>query len=384
MKKVIVLGSTGSVGCNMLRVIEANPDEFKVVGLSAHHDIDLFHAQIKKFQPEVAAIGGRIGLEELKDKLGSDSKIKIKTGLDGLADTAAWPSGDLLAGAIVGASGLRPVLKAIKSGKNIALANKEPLVMAGHIIMEQARQNNVAIIPVDSEHSAIFQCLLGRDRKDIQRILLTASGGALRNFSPQALARVTPEQALNHPRWNMGQKITIDSATMINKGLEVIEATVLFGVDIDKVEIVIHPEAIVHSMVEFIDGSVMAQLGQTDMRGPIQYALTYPDSLPSPLEPLDLTKIGQLNFEAPDMKKYPGIELCYQAGRTGGTILSVLNAANEEAVESFLAEKIKFTDIVRLVKEVMDQHTTVKDPSLDDILAADKWAREEFRKRSNY
>jgi len=378
LKKIIILGSTGSVGGNALRVVQAHPDEFKVVGLSAHHDIDLFCEQIKKFGPEVVAVGGQISADGLREILGPDSKVKIETGTEGLCRTAAWPSGDLVVTAVVGASGLMPVLKAIESGKDIAIANKEPLVMAGRIITQKAREKGVQIIPVDSEHSAIFQCLLGRDRKDVRRILLTSSGGPFRNTPISDIENITPQQALNHPRWKMGPKITIDSSTMFNKGLEVIEATILFEVDIDKIQIVGHPEAIIHSMVEFVDGSVMAQLGPTDMRLPIQYALTYPASLPSELTPLDFVKLGQLNFAAPDMDKFPAIGLCYSAARADGTMPAVLNAANEEAVECFLSEKIKFTAIAGLVKQVMDKHAVVKDASLEDILEADKWARKEF------
>ncbi|OIO79025.1 MAG: 1-deoxy-D-xylulose-5-phosphate reductoisomerase [Candidatus Omnitrophica bacterium CG12_big_fil_rev_8_21_14_0_65_43_15] len=355
MKNLVILGSTGSIGQNALDVVRRFKKRFKVLGLSANNNTDLLAAQAKEFKPEFVVA---------KD---SDALIRL----------AGHKKADIVLMAISGSAALRPLIAAIDAGKKIALANKEALVAAGGIVMKRAKASGARIIPVDSEHSAVFQCIEGAKKSDIKNIFLTATGGPLKDTPAAKMRFVSPKQAIRHPRWSMGKKISVDSATMMNKGLEVIEANWLFGVDIDNIKIIVHPEAVVHSMVEFNDGSVIAQMGATDMRLPIQYALLYPERIASGLNGIDLAAIKKLNFLAPDFKKFPCIKLAYEAAKTGGTMPAVLNAANEELVAMFLDSNIRLTDIAKGVAKVMNKHKTVKNPGLTDILKSDKWAREE-------
>lgn len=373
-RKIVVLGSTGSVGINTLRVVESLGDRFQIIGLTARKNINLLEKQIKKFHPKIVALADKKSAQELYGRFKS---IRILSGQEGVIEVARLKEADLVVSAIVGASGLIPTLEAIKAKKTLALANKEALVMAGEIVMQEIHKRRVGILPVDSEHSAIFQCLKGERKEDVSRIILTASGGPFLNFSLKRLKLVTPQEALKHPAWEMGKKITIDSATLMNKGLEVIEAHHLFGIDIDRIEVVIHREAIVHSLVEFVDGAMLAHLGTPDMRLPIQCALTYPERLPTPLEKLDLTKIRRLTFQKPDTRKFPCLKLAYEAARIGGTAPAVLNATNEIAVSLFLKKKIGFMEIPRMIKKVLNGHKPIKNPALSEILKADAWAREE-------
>ena len=386
MKKVAILGSTGSIGLNTLDVLDhILSTEFEVCGLSAKENLDLLDSQILKYKPEVACLIDEKKAGELREKV-KDCEVEIFSGQEGLVRVAAHKEADVVVTAVVGAAGLIPTLEAIKRGKRIALANKETLVMAGEIIIREAKKSGSEILPVDSEHSAIFQCLEGRDPAQIKRIILTASGGPFRDRKD--LSTITPKEAMAHPTWKMGDKISIDSATLMNKGLEVIEACYLFGLPPSRISVLIHPQSIIHSMVEFTDGSYLAQLGIADMRIPIAYALTYPRRFPNELEELDLVRIGNLTFEAPDKDRFPCLGLAYQAVEAGGTMPAVLNAANEVAVEYFLKEKIGFLDIPKIVQEVMKRHK--KSPALDsdrgegnsleEILAADAWVREEARK----
>lgn len=379
MKNISILGSTGSIGIQALQVIRSLKSEFKIVGLAAKSNVDIIERQIEEFRPKIVALEDESSAEILRSKLNS-KEVKIVSGKEGIVQVATEPSADIVLSAIVGIAGLVPTLEAIKSGKNIALSNKESLVTAGHIIMKEAYNNAVTIFPVDGEHSAILQCLDGcKNRNNIRRLILTASGGPFRNKSYADLANVTPEQALAHPNWRMGKKITIDSATLMNKGFEVIEAHWLFDIDISKIDVIIHTESIVHSMVEFNDGSIIAQLGITDMRLPIQLALTYPERVNSFLPRLDLTKVKQLNFQDVDMEKFPCLKYAYDAGKIGGTLPVVVNGADEVAVEAFLNHKIGFLEISEIIKETMDAHRkdgVKQDPSLDDILSKDLWSRE--------
>ena len=372
MKKIIVFGSTGSIGENTLDVVRKNKNSISICGLSTKKNIELLQKQIDEFCPSAVSVWDKNKAEELKKKVGN--KVKVYTGLEGLL-TLANMQADLIVSALVGAVGLRPLLEAIKSGKNIALANKEVLVMAGAALMTEAVKSGVSIIPVDSEHSALMQCLWKRDSKEIKRIFLTASGGPFYNKQTIDLNNISPEEALAHPTWQMGQKVTIDSATLLNKGFEVIEASVLFGISMDKIEVVIHPESIVHAMVEFIDGSVTALMHIPDMRVPIQYALSWPHRWTGDYGTLDLTRLGSLRFSKPDMQKFPALNLAYKAGKIGGTMPVVLSAADEVCVEYFLANKIKFMDIISIIKNVMDKHDIIIRPSLEDIFNADEWAR---------
>ncbi|MEN6621362.1 MAG: 1-deoxy-D-xylulose-5-phosphate reductoisomerase [Smithella sp.] len=375
MKKITVLGSTGSIGVNALDVIEKNPRQFKVVALAAGNNLKLLQKQIEKFRPQIVAIAEKDKVNELRDSLPSRIKTEIAAGAEGLKEVASNPGADIVISAISGAAGLIPTLAAIDAKKDIALANKETMVMAGEIVTKKAKRKGVKILPVDSEHSAIFQCLQGQKKKNINKIILTASGGPFFNYNKSDLEKVTLDQALKHPNWKMGKKITIDSASMMNKGLEVIEAKWLFGLEISKIEILIHPQSIVHSMVEFTDGCVLAQLGIPDMRTPIAYALTYPERMKNHLPLLDLVKIKNLEFHQPDMKKFPCLQLAYEAGICGGTMPAVLNAANEIAVGAFLGREIKFIDLPGIIDKVLNMHKSVKEPSLGDILHADEWAR---------
>jgi 1-deoxy-D-xylulose-5-phosphate reductoisomerase len=368
IKQVAVLGSTGSIGRQTLEVISALPHRFSIIGLAAGHNTDLLAEQISQFKPKFVYSQDKTSLTSAKYEVLS------------LEEIASHPQVDIVVMATSGKWGLKPTLAAVRDGKRIALANKEALVMAGEIITREAKLNKAQIIPVDSEHSAIFQCLEGEKQK-AARIILTASGGPFLGYSPTQLAKVTPEQALKHPSWRMGQKVTIDSATLMNKGLEVIEARWLFDMPFDDIKILIHPQSIIHSMVEFADGSVKAQLSQPDMRLPIQYALSYPERLANPNLPrLDWKNIKELNFEPPDFDRFPCPKLAIEAGKEGGTYPAVLCAADETAVELFLSKRIKFTDIPHLVRQALAEHQATTHPTLEEILAADSQAREKVGK----
>jgi 1-deoxy-D-xylulose-5-phosphate reductoisomerase len=376
-KKIAILGSTGSIGRSTLQVVDKLSPAFQVVGLTAHQNYRELARQIKVFRPKMAAIMDEKFFAPLK-KLVPGKGTELLAGPEGVVAVAGESGAPLVLSAIVGAAGLRPTLTAVQKGKDIALANKETLVMAGEVVAREAKKSGSKILPVDSEHCAVFQCLAGsRDAGEIHKILLTASGGPFRCLDQKHFPKITLKQALNHPTWRMGPKITIDSATLMNKGLEVIEAHYLFGVPYEKIDIVIHPESIIHSMVEYIDGSVLAQLGTTDMQIPIQYALTYPARAKAPVKRLDLAGIGQLHFEAPDRGKFPCVDLAYAAGKKGGTTPAVLNAANEVAVDLFLKGKISFVQIPRIIAKVLGKHRPLTNGNLDGILNADRWAREE-------
>ncbi|WP_218079329.1 1-deoxy-D-xylulose-5-phosphate reductoisomerase [Anthocerotibacter panamensis] len=378
MKKLTLLGSTGSIGTQTLQIVEAYPDRFQVVGLTAQRNMTLLAGQVRQFHPEIVAVGGEAERAELLELLaGYAAPPDIRVAAQGVVEVAAHGDAQVVVSGVVGVAGLLPTLAAIEAGKDIALANKETLVAAGPVVMPRIQVKGVHLLPVDSEHSAIFQCLQGG--KELNRILLTASGGAFRDWPVERMKTATVKDALKHPNWVMGRKITIDSATLMNKGLEVIEAHYLFGLDYEQIEIIIHPESIVHSLVEWADTSVLAQLGWPDMRLPILYALSWPERIPTPWRPLDLVKIGTLNFKAPDHEKYPCMRLAYQVGRVGGTLPAVLNAANEAVVELFLNEQISFADIPRLLALTCEAHPTVSAPALADILEADRWAREQVQ-----
>jgi 1-deoxy-D-xylulose-5-phosphate reductoisomerase len=378
MKKITILGSTGSIGKSALDIIEKNPGKFKVVALAAGENLDEIKRQIEKFHPLIVSVNNKEKAFKLKETIRSD--IEILYGAEGVKNVASFFDADLVVSAISGAAGLMPTLAAIKAGKNIALANKETMVIAGDIVTKMSRKNGVKILPVDSEHSAIFQCLEGQSRSFLKRVILTASGGPFLNLSKRELKNVKPNQALCHPKWKMGKKITIDSASLMNKGLEVIEAKWMFGVEFDKIDVLIHPQSIVHSMVEFIDGSVTAQMGIPDMRIPIAYALSYPERIENNLPRLNFIQANNLQFYKPDTKKFRCLQLAYKAGIKGGTYPAVLNAANEVAVEAYMGEKIKFTDIPGVIEKILNAHDSVKEPSLEEIMQADSWARVEARK----
>jgi 1-deoxy-D-xylulose-5-phosphate reductoisomerase len=373
-KRVVILGSTGSIGESALKVARDLPERMEVVGLAAGRSAESLLAQAAEFKPRAVALYDEAGLPALRDRL--PAGIACHGGEEGLIKLATLPEADLVLIAIVGTAGLAPALAAIKAGKAIAVASKEILVMAGEEVTREAARHNVPILPVDSEHNAIFQCLVGEPSRHVRRLILTASGGPFRQTPAADLAQVTVAQALKHPTWSMGRKITIDSATLFNKGLEMIEARWLFGVPMEQVEVVVHPQSIVHSLVEFVDGSQLAQLSHSDMCFPIQYAVTYPDRLANRLRPLNLAEVGALHFEAPDPVRFPALRLARQAGMTGGTLPAVLNAANEIAVPAFLDGKIPFPAIWETVEQVMQSHRTVEHPHLDAILQADAWARE--------
>lgn len=375
MKKLSILGSTGSIGQSTLDVIRRNPDAFDVIGLAEGHDPAMLVKQIEEFKPSFVSVRDEGCAKELKGQLEGNCP-EITFGIDGACQVAAMNDADLVVSAIVGAIGIRPTLAAIEKGTTVALANKETLVAAGEFVMKRAREKNVALLPIDSEHSAIFQSLVGHQRAGIARLILTASGGPFRTTPKEELEQVTVEQALNHPRWSMGAKITVDSASLMNKGLEVIEARWLFDMPASKVDVVVHPQSIVHSLVEYVDGCVVAELGEPDMRAPISYALSYPDRLPSGVGKLELDKIGTLTFEKPDFGKFPALQLAYDALDAGGTMPATMNAANEVAVAAFLDGKIKFLDIPRLVKSTMEKHSPTSYATVEDIIATDKRARE--------
>jgi len=378
MKKGIsILGSTGSIGRQTLEVVAAFPSSFRVVGLAAKDEVDLIVEQIKKFNPSIVSVVSENVKSKVEEKLGSD-KVKILAGEEGLLAVATIAEAKLLVVAIPGALTLVPVIESIRAGKDIALATKEVLVAGGEIFMEEVKTAKVKVFPIDSEHSAVAQCLVGEKTEKIKKIILTASGGPFLKTPLEKLAKITAKEALAHPTWKMGPKITIDSATLMNKGFEVLEAHYLFGLDYSQIEVVVHPQSIIHSMVEFIDGSIKAQLSSPDMRIPIQYALFGLERSSNLWAKTDLAKIGTLTFEKPDREKFPCLEFAYQAGRRGGTLPAVLNAANEEAVNLFLKGKISFLDIALKIRQVTDSHPNIEKPSLDQILEADSWARGQF------
>jgi len=373
MKRVILLGSSGSIGESTCKVARALPEKMKIVGLAVAKSTDRLLEQAQEFGVKALAVSDVQAAENVKNRL--PSGVKFYSGPDGLTKMVEETQADMVLVAIVGTAGLAPALAALQSGKDLAVASKEILVLAGSAVMAEAKKRGKQILPVDSEHNAIFQCLQGANGKEVRKVILTASGGPFRQSSSQEMEKVTVAQALKHPTWSMGKKITIDSATMFNKGLEMIEAHWLFGVPMSRVDVVVHPQSIVHSMVEFIDGSVLAQLSVTDMCFPIQYAVTYPERMPSGLPPLDLAKLGNLSFEAPDEKRFPALRLAREAGEAGGTLPGVFNAANEVAVEAFLEGRISFPRIWGMVESVMQEHRTEKNPNLESIVAADQWAR---------
>ena len=369
MKKIAILGSTGSIGTQTLDVVRANKD-IEVLGISAGRNIAKLEEQIREFSPKLAAVWDEKAAEDLAQKI-QDTDTKVVSGLDGLLELAAMPETEILVTAIVGMLGIRPTIEAIRAGKDIALANKETLVTAGHLIMPMAKEYGVKILPVDSEHSAIFQALNGEDSKEIHKLLITASGGPFRGRKRDDLEKVTLEDTLKHPNWVMGQKITVDSATLVNKGLEVMEAKWLFGVDLDHIQVVVQPQSVIHSMVEFEDGGIIAQLGTPDMRLPIQYALYYPHRRYLAGDRLDFAKLGQITFEEPDMETFLGLPMAIRASREGGSMPTVFNAANELAVKKFLHREIRFLDIYDIIGQAMERHKKIEYPELEDILAVE-------------
>jgi len=376
MKRITILGSTGSVGRNALEIVSNHRDRFRVVALTAGKNVDLIEEQIKSFSPEVIAVADEAAAKELRRRIGKHaSSLKILSGHDGVAEAASYGGSDFVLSAIVGAAGLMPTISAIRSGKTIGLANKEALVMAGKIVTEEAKKFRVKILPVDSEHSAIFQCIEGHKNSDIRKIILTASGGPFAGKGMSELNDIKPEDALRHPSWQMGEKITIDSATLMNKGFEMIEAHYLFNISPEKIDVLIHPQSIVHSIVEFHDRSCIAQLSIPDMKGPIAYALSYPERLENVMQGLDLDRIESLIFKKPDNKCFPCLSYAYMAMESKGTMPSVLNAANEVAVDAFLKGMIRFIDIPRIIRETMEAHVVMPDTELSVVLEADTWAR---------
>jgi 1-deoxy-D-xylulose-5-phosphate reductoisomerase len=376
LKRLAILGSTGSIGRNVLDVVRQFPERFQIVGLAAGRNLPLLAEQIRDFRPAVVSVQDRELAGELSRLLASDNPVRVFPGIAGAQEVAAGTQADLVVSAMVGAVGLEPTLTAIREGIAVALANKETLVTAGALVMDAARQHNVPIIPIDSEHSAIFQAIQGNQAKDIRRLWITASGGPFLRKTREELASVTAAEALKHPNWNMGPKITIDSATLMNKGLEVIEASVLFNLPPHRIEVHVHPQSIIHSLVEYIDGSVIGQLGIPDMRVPISYALAYPERLPLNLPPLDLFQVGRLDFEPPDLERFPCLGLAFQALEEGGDMPAVLNAANEVAVAAFLQGAISFPEIARLISQVMAAHAVQPLTSLEQVLAVDRRARQ--------
>ncbi len=376
MKNISILGSTGSIGRNTIEVVRRHRDKFKIIGLSAKSNIELLLKQIEELKPEIVAVGDEETARTLRKKV----NVEVLSGTEGLIAVATHEKTDFVLSAIVGAAGLIPTLSAIKLGKTIGLANKEALVIAGNIVTEEAKKHSARIIPVDSEHSAIFQCLENRRTSEVRRIILTASGGPFRGRSKKELQEVKAEDALRHPNWKMGAKITVDSATLMNKGLEVIEAHWLFCLPPEKIEVLIHPESIIHSMAEFSDGTILAQLSRPDMKAPIAYALSYPERLSDVVEPLDFNSLRSLTFEPPDREVFPCLDLAFTALKEEGTFPAVLNAANEVAVEAFLKEKIGFNDIPLLIKKILDKHQKRPCNTIEDVLEADAWARRETGK----
>lgn len=378
MKKISILGSTGSIGVNTLDVVERYPERFEIVSLAAGSNVEVFARQIRKFKPRLASIFDPAKVKPLREML-NGHPVELVSGEEGSIKVAVLEEADTVVSGIVGGAGLVPTFAALRAGKHVALANKETLVIAGELVLKAAR-NGAGIVPIDSEHSAIFQALNGEKKERIKKIILTASGGPFRTWSKEKMEHVTVREALNHPNWKMGSKITIDSATLMNKGLEYIEAKWLFGLDV-QVDIIVHPQSIVHSMIEFVDTSIIAQLGIPDMRVPIAYALTYPDRFAMELPSLDLAGCSQLNFEKPDFERFPCLRLAMEALETGQTMPAVLNAANEVVVGAFLEEQISFKEIPEIIRSTMRRHESVPVRELDDVLAADHWARNEARKR---
>ncbi len=379
MKAITLLGSTGSIGTQTLDILEHNPERFRLVGIAAGNNVELLAQQIRQFKPEIAAIHNADKLPELEAAIADlDEKPQLLAGADGIVEVARYGDAEAVVTGIVGCAGLLPTIAAIEAGKDIALANKETLIAGGPVVNPLIEKHGVKLLPADSEHSAIFQCLQGIPAGGLRRIILTASGGAFRDWPVEKLSDVTVADAITHPNWSMGRKITVDSATLMNKGLEVIEAHYLFGVDYDDIEIVVHPQSIIHSAIELQDTSVLAQIGWPDMRLPLLYAISWPERVPAPLEKFDFVKSGDLTFRAPDRAKYPCMDLAYAAGRAGGSMTAVLNAANEQAVALFLEEKISFLEIPQTIEAVCDRHRNdlMATPSLEDILAVDRWARE--------
>lgn len=372
MKKIAILGSTGSIGTQTLDVVREHSDKLQVVALAAGSNKERLKEQIKEFHPKLVSLSDEKKAQELKEELAGE-QVEVVCGMEGLIEVAGADSADVVVTAVVGMMGILPTMEAIKKGKDIALANKETLVTAGHLIIPMAKEYGVSILPVDSEHSAIFQSLQGEPKAALDKILLTASGGPFRGKSAEFLETVTLEDALNHPNWSMGPKITIDSSTMVNKGLEVMEAKWLFGVDYSQIEVVIQPQSIIHSMVQYVDGAIIAQLGTPDMRVPIEYALFYPERRSLSGDRLDFSKLSQITFEKPDYKVFRGLSLAIEAGKTGGTMPTVFNAANERAVAKFLKGEIKYTDIVRSIEKCMDAHKVSAHPDLEEILATEQW-----------
>ncbi len=378
MKAITLLGSTGSIGTQTLDILESHPEDFRLVGIAAGNNVDLLAQQVRQFKPEIVAINNASKLPDLKAALADlDPQPIILAGDDGVVEVARYGDAEAVVTGIVGCAGLLPTLAAIEAGKDIALANKETLIAGGPAVLPLVEKHGVKLLPADSEHSAIFQCLQGVPDGGLRRIILTASGGAFRDWPVEKLPQVTIADALKHPNWSMGRKITVDSATLMNKGLEVIEAHYLFGKDYDDIDIVIHPQSIIHSLIELQDTSVLAQLGWPDMRLPLLYAISWPDRVYTDWEPLNLVKAGTLTFREPDHAKYPCMDLAYAAGRAGGTMTAVLNAANEKAVELFLDEKISYLEIAKVIERVCDRHRNdlVAQPVLEDILTVDQWAR---------
>lgn len=379
MKKIAILGSTGSIGTQTLEVVRENKD-IQVMALAAANNIDLLEEQIREFHPVLVAVWNEEKAKELRVRT-SDLSVKIVGGMDGLLEVAVLESTDILVTAIVGMIGIRPTIAAIEAGKDIALANKETLVTAGHIIMPLAKKHQVKILPVDSEHSAIFQALQGSQHKELKKILLTASGGPFRGKREEELMEIKAKDALKHPNWVMGQKITIDSSTMVNKGLEVMEAKWLFDVELEDIQVVVQPQSVIHSMVEFVDGAVLAQLGTPDMKLPIQYALYYPERRYLPGERVDFWELGHLDFEKPDMDTFYGLALAYQAGSVGGSMPTVYNAANELAVSQFLKGEIKYLEIIQIIEDCMKAHNVIENPTLEQILEAEQYAYDRINSR---
>ena len=376
MKHLSILGSTGSIGTQTLDIVKHNPSEFKIIGLTTNKNIELLKKQIREFKPEAVAVMD----SEKAGLLKNEVDINVYSGIDGIIKIATLSGADTVVNSLVGSAGVKPTIEAIKAKKNIALANKEALVTAGSVIMQEVKKNNVILMPIDSEHSAIFQCLNGEDTDNVEKIIITASGGPFRDYSKEQLKNIKVEDALKHPTWKMGSKITIDSATLMNKGFEVIEAHWLYNIPYKKIETVIHPQSIIHSLVEFKDNSVIAQLGLPNMKIPIQYALSYPKRFGSDSKKLDLAEIKNLSFSKPNFELFPCLKFAYDAGIAGGTLPAVLNAANEIAVYAFLENKIKFLDIQKLIKKMLQEHNIKKNPNLNEILDVDKKVKEETKR----
>ncbi|MGO9613359.1 MAG: 1-deoxy-D-xylulose-5-phosphate reductoisomerase [Dissulfurispiraceae bacterium] len=379
MKRLAILGSTGSIGNNALKIVSRYPERFKIIGLTAGKNINLLMKQIEAFKPEVIAISDKATYDKFKDSFHGSEDLEILYGVEGISMVARHPRTDIVISAIVGSAGLLPTMAAVKAGKTVALANKETLVMAGNLIMHDVGKNKATLIPVDSEHSAIFQCLRGDGKNSLKKIILTASGGPFLGRTAKALENVSPEDALQHPKWSMGKKVTIDSATLMNKGLEVIEAHYLFDLPPEQIDVLIHPQSVIHSIVEFRDGSYMAQLSRPDMKGPIAYALSYPERLQDIVEPIDWEKLSGLTFQKPDRRTFPCLSLAYAAIKTGGTMPAVLNAANEVVVKAFLDGNISFNNMPTVIRKVMDTHQLQPPDNLEVILEADRWAQEKTR-----